>query len=112
MTTGTIMQNSKLPLTIWFLALYFIAQNKDGFTELSLAKYIGVTLKTAWASLYKVRKAIGSRDSMYKLDGNIEMDEAFFGGRKEGKRGRTVRTRLLLQWHSNWMKVFILSSSK
>ena len=87
-TTGTIMQNSKLPLTIWFLALYFIAQNKNGIAELSLAKYIGVTLKTAWALLHKVRKAMGSRDCMYKLGGNIEMDEAFFGGKKEGKRGR------------------------
>ena len=87
-TTGTIMQNSKLSLTIWFLALYFIAQNKDGIAELSLAKYIGVTLKTAWALLHKVRKAMGSRDSMYKLGGNIEMDEAFFGGNKKGKRGR------------------------
>ena len=87
-TTGTIMQNSKLSLTIWFPALYFIAQNKDGISEMSLAKYIGVTLKTAWALLHKVRKAMGSRDSMYKLGGNIEMDEAFFGGNKEGKRGR------------------------
>lgn len=87
-TTGTIMMNSKLSLTIWFLALYFIAQNKDGISELSLAKYIGVTLKTAWILLHKVRKAMGSRDSLYKLGGNIEMDEAFFGGKKEGKRGR------------------------
>lgn len=87
-TTGTIMQNSKLSLTIWFLALYFIAQNKNGISEISLAKYIGVTLKTAWALLHKVRKAMGSRDSIYKLGGNIEMDEAFFGGKREGKRGR------------------------
>jgi hypothetical protein len=47
-----------------------------------------VTLKTAWALLHKVRKAMSSRDFMYKLGGNIEMDEAFFGGKKEGKRGR------------------------
>ena len=93
-TTGTIMQNSKLPLTIWFLALYFIAQNKNGIAELSLAKYIGVTLKTAWALLHKVRKAMGSRDSMYKLGGNIEMDEAFFGGRKKGKRGRGSKNKV------------------
>lgn len=87
-TTGTIMQNSKLPLTKWLLALYFIAHNKNGISELTLAKYIGVTLKTAWSLLHKVRRAMGSRDSLYKLGGNIEMDEAFFGGNKEGKRGR------------------------
>lgn len=95
-TSGTIMQNSKLPLTIWFLALYFIAQNKNGIAELSLAKYIGVTLKTAWALLHKVRKAMGSRDSMYKLGGNIEMDEAFFGGKKEGKRGRGSENKVIV----------------
>jgi hypothetical protein len=56
-----------------------------------------VTLKTAWILLHKVRKAMGSRDSMYKLGGNIEMDEAFFGGKKEGKRGRGSDKRLQSQ---------------
>lgn len=95
-TTGTIMQNSKLSLTSWFLALYFIAQNKNGISELTLAKYIGVTLKTAWSLLHKVRRAMGSRESIYKIGGNIEMDEAFFGGNKEGKRGRGSKNKVMV----------------
>ena len=85
---GTIMENTKLPLVKWFLAPYFAATNKDGISEMALAKYIGVTLKTAWALLHKIRNAMGVRENTYKLGGSIEMDEAFFGGKAEGKRGR------------------------
>ena len=85
---GTIMANTKLPLAKWFLALYFAATNKDGISEMALAKYIGVTLKTAWALLHKIRSAMGERENMYCLGGSVEMDEAFFGGKAAGKRGR------------------------
>ncbi len=55
---------------------------------MDLAKYIGVTLKTAWALLHKLRNAMGVRENTYKLGGSAEMDEAFFDGKAEGKRGR------------------------
>ena len=87
-TTGTIMENTKLPLVKWFLAAYFFSINKDGISEVALAKYIGVTLKTAWAVLYKLRNAAKEREALYKLCGSVEMDEAFFGGKRTGKRGR------------------------
>ena len=85
---GTIMENTKLSLVKWFLALYFVATNKDGVSEIALAKYIGTTLKTAWALLHKIRSAMGERENTYRLGGSIEMDEAFFGGKHTGKRGR------------------------
>ena len=88
-TKDTIMENSKLSLVKWFLALYFVAQNKDGISEVALANYIGITLKSAWLMLHKIRSAMGLRDQLYQLGGNVEMDEAFFGGKKTGgKRGR------------------------
>ena len=87
-TAGTIMENTKLPLVKWFLALYFAATNKDGISEMALAKYIGVTLKTSWSLLHKIRSAMGGRDAIYKLGGSVEMDGAFFGGKAQGKRGR------------------------
>lgn len=86
-TAGTIMANTKLSLVKWFLALYFAATNKDGISEMALAKYISVTLKTAWALLHKIRSAMGERN-IYCLGGSVEMDEAFFGGKATGKRGR------------------------
>ena len=48
------MANTKLPLAKWFLALCFAAINKDGISEMVLAKYVGITLKTAWALLRSV----------------------------------------------------------
>ena len=85
---NTIMENTKLKLVQLFLALYFVATNKDGVSEVALAKYMGTTLKTAWSVLHKIRQAMGHRNCLYKLGGAVEMDEAFFGGRHEGKRGR------------------------
>ena len=61
-TAGTIMANTKLSLVKWFLALYFVATNKDGISEMALSKYINVTLKTAWALLHKIRHAMGERE--------------------------------------------------
>lgn len=87
-TAGTIMANTKLPLAKWLMALYFAATNKDGISEMALAKYIGVTLKTVWALLHKIRSAMGERENIYCLGGSVEMDEAFFGGKAAGKRGR------------------------
>ena len=82
------MENTKLSLVKWFLALYFMAINKDGISAVALAKYIDVTLKTAWALLHKIRSAMGKRENIYQLSGSIEMDGAFFGGKAEGKRER------------------------
>lgn len=76
-TARTIMENTKLPLVKWFLVVYFFSINKDGISEVALAKYIGVTLKTAWAVLHKLRNASKERETLYKLCGSVEMDEAF-----------------------------------
>ena len=55
---------------------------------MALAKYIGVTLKTAWAFLHKIRSAMGERENMYYLGSSVEIDKTFFGGKAAGKRGR------------------------
>lgn len=60
----TIMENTKLSLVKWFLALYFMAFNDDGISAMALAKYIDITLKTAWALLHKIRSAMGKRENI------------------------------------------------
>ena len=118
--TGTIMECTKLPLIKWFLALYFVATNKDGISEMALAKYIDVTLKTAWAVLQKIRSAMGSRECLYKLGGSVEMDEAFFGGRHKGKRGRgsenKTQVEVALQLddlgHPQYLKMKVIPNAK
>lgn len=119
-TTGTIFENSKLPLVKWFLALYFMAVNKDGLSGAALARYIGVALKTAWTLLHKIRSAMGERENLYKLGGSVEMDEAFFGGKAEGKRGRgsenktqaAVALQLDGSGHPQYLKMQVIPDAK
>ena len=91
--TGTIFERSKVPLNKWLYAMYLLVTSRKGISSLQLAKQIGVTQKTAWFILQRLREACGNDPS--KLAGIVEIDEAYFGG-KEGpkheidklKRGR------------------------
>ncbi len=67
-------------------------------SALQLAETIGVTYKTAWLMLQKIRKAMGQRDAQYQLAGIVELDDAYFGAPTEGgKRGRgTEQTKVLV----------------
>ena len=88
-TAGTVLHRSHLPLTKWFLAIYFVSQDKRGISAVELQARLGVTYKTAWYVLSRIRKAMGQRDDAYRLENEIEFDDAFFGGPTVGKkRGR------------------------
>jgi len=89
LTAGTIMDKTKTPLRKWFLAIYLMSEDKRGISALSLKSKIGVAYQTAWSMCQKIRQAMSQRDANYKLDGKIELDEAFFASPAEGgKRGR------------------------
>ena len=87
-TSGTLFHSSNLPLLRWFWALYFIGSDKGSISALRLSKLIEVNWRTARLILTKVRTAMGHRDSLYRLSGTIELDDAFIGGKHKGKRGR------------------------
>lgn len=88
-TVGTIFENTKLPLNIWFLAMYLVSQQTTGISAVTLQKLTGVRkYATAWNLLHKIRKVMGNRDSQYSMEGRIEFDDGYFGGTSEGKRGR------------------------
>ena len=88
-TAGTIMDKTKTPLRKWFLAFYYMSEDKRGVSALALKGKISVAYQTAWSMCQKIRHAMGERDKGYKLDGIVELDEAFFGSPTEGgKRGR------------------------
>lgn len=88
-TAGTIMHRTHAPLTKWFLAMYLISNDKRGISAVQLRYQIGVTYKTAWFMLQRIRKAMEDRDNVHQLNGIIEFDDAFFGGPTVGKkRGR------------------------
>src|ERR1017187_7871292 len=84
--TGTIFERSHVPLHKWVYSMYLLVTARKGISSLQLGKEIGVTQKTAWFILGRLREACGGPDGQLdKLRGIIEMDEAFFGG-KEGNK--------------------------
>lgn len=73
------MDKTKTPLRKWFLAIYFMSEDKRGISALSLKGKIKVAYQTAWSMCQKIRQAMGERDTNCKLSGIVELDEAFFG---------------------------------
>lgn len=83
------MQDTKLPLTVWFLAIYLISQTKTGLSSLALKRDLGVSYPTAWLIHHKVMQAMVTREAGDVLDGRVQVDDAYLGGeRSGGKAGR------------------------
>ena len=72
-TAGTVLHRSHLSLSKWFEALYFVSQDKRGISAVELQARLGVTYKTAWYILSRIRKAMEQRDNQHKLSGTIAM---------------------------------------
>ena len=88
-TAGTVLHRTHMPLTQWFLAFYFVSQDKRGISAAALMSMLGTTYKTAWYMLMRIRTAMGQRDKTHQLNGTIEFDDTYFGGPTVGKkRGR------------------------
>ena len=90
LTAGTVFQDTKLPLTTWFVAIYHLAQSKNGISSIELGRRLGVKRQTAWLMKHKLMRAMGAREAHKpKLEGRVEVDDAYLGGeRPGGKRGR------------------------
>src|SRR5215211_8096587 len=90
LTAGTVFQDTKLPLTTWFAAIYHLAQGKNGISSIELGRRLGVRRQTAWLVKHKLMRAMGAREAAKpKLSGRVEMDDTYLGGeRPGGKRGR------------------------
>lgn len=88
LTAGTIFHGTKLPLTKWFLSIYLLTQRKKSISALQLSREIGVNYDTAWTLKHKLMQVMFERSQKQKLKGVIEMDDAYLGGEKAGKRGR------------------------
>ena len=78
--TGTIFEDSPLPLQKWLPATWLILCCKNGISSYEIHRDLGVTQKTAWFMLHRIRLAMQSGD-FTKLSGEVEVDESFIGGR-------------------------------
>lgn len=84
-TSGTIFEKSRTPISKWICAIGLF---KIGVSANQLKEEIGITYKTAWQMLSRIRKAIKDDPLTHQLSGHIEVDETYFGGKRKGKRGR------------------------
>lgn len=82
--TRTIFENTKIPLTKWFIAIWLITSHKKGISSYQLARDIHVTQKTAWFMLHRIRKGLEGANEI-KLEGTIEIDETFVGGKNKNR---------------------------
>ena len=89
-TAGTVFHGARVPLWKWFWAMYQEAHSKKGIAALALAKQIRVCYQTAWTMLHKLREAMRQRCQRYVLQGLVEVDETYVGGREPGRPGRGV----------------------
>lgn len=81
--TGTIFESSKIPLKKWFVALYLI-MHKKGISSMQLAKDLGITQKSGWFLLQRIRTVLGNNDDI-KLSGVVQSDETFVGGKNKNR---------------------------
>jgi transposase-like protein len=97
--TGTIFENTKIPLAKWFTAIYILTAHKKGISSVQLAIDLGVTQKTAWFISHRVREMLKDK-APELLSGEVEADETFLVGkdknrhankkRSEGRKGLTA----------------------
>jgi transposase len=79
-TAGTIFQDTRTPLQVWFYAIYLFVTTRHGVSGKELQRTLGVTYKTAWRMGHHIRSLMMKADGFEKLQGHVEADEAYVGG--------------------------------
>lgn len=116
---GTIFANSRLPMRKWLWAIYLTQVSRKGVSSIQLAKQLDVTQKTAWFMQQRLREAADPAGLDDLLEGDVEIDELYVGGRESRKRrskrvpgtqGRSTRTKTpvvgLRERHSGRTRLF------
>ena len=81
--TGTLMERSKIPLHKWAIAIYMVTTSLKSVSSMELHRDLGITQKSAWFMLHRIRQAYEVAAPM--LDGPVEIDETFVGGKEQNK---------------------------
>jgi transposase-like protein len=95
-TAGTIFDKTRTPLTVWFMACWLFASQKDGISALALKRALEIgSYQTAWAMLHRLRSVL-VRPGRERLRGEVEVDETYIGGEEPGLRGGRQRGKKVL----------------
>ena len=95
-TSGTLFQDTRKPLQLWFRAMWYVVGQKNGVSALGLQKVMGMSrYETVWIWLHKLRTAM-VRPGRERLSGVVEVDETYIGGKRPGKRGRGAEGKVLV----------------
>lgn len=96
-TSGTIFNDSHLPLSKWFIATLLLCEAKKGMSACQIQRTLGISYKTAWYLCHRIRAAMAQAEKPM-LSGEIEMDETYVGGKGQGisERGRGTKKRPVL----------------
>ena len=95
-TAGTIFQDTRKPLVMWFRAMWSVTSQKNGASALGLQRVLGLgSYETAWTWLHKLRRAM-IRPDRDRLSGWVEVDETMVGGLEEGVAGRQTESKALV----------------
>ena len=82
-TAGTVFNDTHLPLAKWFAAALLLCESRKGMSANQIKRTLGVSYKTAWYLCHRIRAAMKETDTAM-LDGTVEMDETYVGGKKKG----------------------------
>lgn len=86
--SNTIFSSSKLPLTTWFLTIFFVTQSKEGMSALHMSRFLGISCNAAMRIKHKLQMVMKQADDCIPLNGLIQIDDVYWGGKQEGcKRG-------------------------
>lgn len=95
-TAGTIFQDTRKPLRLWFRAMWYLVSQKQGVSALGLQRVLGLSrYETTWLWLHKLRAAM-VRPGRDRLSGTVQVDETYIGGERSGKRGRGAAGKTLV----------------
>jgi transposase-like protein len=105
---GTVMEDSAIGLDKWLLAMWLIPNAKNGISSYELSRSIGVTQKSAWFMLHRIRLAMQDANEGGKLGGDVEIDETYIGGKARNLHKGVVRRRGISKQRSMAGKVAVL----
>lgn len=106
--TGTIFEDSPLGLDKWLTAAWMIAACKNGVSSYEIHRAIGVTQKTAWFMMHRIRKAMQTGSFLRKMSGHVEVDETFIGGK--ARNMHKSRREQVIQGRGTAGKVIVMGS--